>query len=106
LLCAGIFLHVLADALGSVGVIISSLLIHFFGWTRADAICSMFIAGMIVASVIPLIRSSARILLQRTPAAMQRKLRNALQKVCHIIYPQSPHPFLCERAFSPRWVRW
>lgn len=31
----GIFLHVLADALGSVGVIVSSLLVHFFNLTIA-----------------------------------------------------------------------
>ena len=29
--CAGIFLHILADTLGSVGVIISSFLIDQFG---------------------------------------------------------------------------
>lgn len=34
----GIFLHILADTLGSVGVIISSLLIRFFGWNIADPV--------------------------------------------------------------------
>ncbi len=43
----GIFLHILADTLGSVGVIISSLLIRFFGWNIADPICSMIIATLI-----------------------------------------------------------
>ena len=43
----GIFLHILADTLGSVGVIISSLLIRFFGWNIADPICSMIIAILI-----------------------------------------------------------
>lgn len=49
LLCyvAGVFLHILADTLGSVGVIISSGLIHYFGWMVADPICSMFIATLI-----------------------------------------------------------
>ena len=46
--CAGIFLHILADTLGSVGVIISSVLIERFGWMMADPVCSMFIAILIM----------------------------------------------------------
>lgn len=45
---AGIFLHILADTLGSVGVIISSILIQNFGWMMADPVCSMFIAILIM----------------------------------------------------------
>lgn len=48
LYCAGIFLHILADTLGSVGVIISSILIQNFGWMMADPVCSMFIAVLIM----------------------------------------------------------
>jgi len=44
---SGVFLHILADTLGSVGVIISSFLIHQFGWMIADPICSLFIAILI-----------------------------------------------------------
>ena len=33
--------------MGSVGVIISSILIHYFGWMIADPICSMMIAILI-----------------------------------------------------------
>lgn len=46
-LYAGVFLHILADTLGSVGVIISSLLIYYFGWMIADPLCSMFIAVLV-----------------------------------------------------------
>ena len=46
-LVSGVFLHILADTLGSVGVIISSGLIHYFGWMIADPICSMFISVLI-----------------------------------------------------------
>lgn len=77
----GIFLHILADALGSVGVIISSLVIHYFEWYLADALCSIFISVLIIASVIPLIKSSGRILLQRTPATFENKLKFSLQKI-------------------------
>lgn len=52
------FLHILADALGSVGVIISSLLIKYYGWYIADPICSVIISVLIFVSVIPLIKST------------------------------------------------
>ncbi|KXN89388.1 putative zinc transporter cis4 [Leucoagaricus sp. SymC.cos] len=58
----GVFLHVMADTLGSVGVIISTLLIQFYGWTGFDPIASLFIAVLIAASVIPLVLDTGKIL--------------------------------------------
>lgn len=77
----GVFLHVLADTLGSVGVIISAILMKTFGWMRADPLCSMAIALLIAASVVPLIRDSAGVLLQRTPSAIERALPNLYTRV-------------------------
>ena len=50
------------DTLGSVGVIISTLLIQFYGWTGFDPIASLFIAILIAASVIPLIIDTGKVL--------------------------------------------
>lgn len=58
----GVFLHVMADTLGSVGVIISTLLIQWYGWTGFDPLASIFIAIMIAASVLPLVLDTARVL--------------------------------------------
>jgi len=58
----GVFLHVMADTLGSVGVIISTLLIQFYGWTGFDPIASLFIAILIAASVLPLVIDTGRVL--------------------------------------------
>jgi solute carrier family 30 (zinc transporter), member 5/7 len=63
----GIFLHVLAGTMGSVGVVISTLLIKYKGWIVVEPICSVFILIMIVSYVLPLLRNSAEILLQRIP---------------------------------------
>ncbi|CCK68129.1 metal cation transporter MSC2 KNAG_0A04570 [Huiozyma naganishii CBS 8797] len=61
----GIFLHILADTLGSVGVIVSTILIKFTGWYIFDPIASLFIGILILASSIPLLKStSASILLK------------------------------------------
>ncbi|KAK4272061.1 hypothetical protein QN277_020661 [Acacia crassicarpa] len=80
----GIFLHVLADTLGSVGVVISTLLIKYKGWLIADPACSIFISILIVSSVIPLLRNSAEVLLQRVPRVHEKELKDALNDVLKI----------------------
>ncbi|KAA0185340.1 zinc transporter 7 like [Hyalella azteca] len=77
----GVFLHILADTLGSVGVIISSILMYYFNWMIADPICSMFIAVLIFLSVLALLRNSVEILLQRTPRELDNVLPGCYQRV-------------------------
>lgn len=78
---SGVFLHILADTLGSVGVIISTVLIENFGWNIADPICSLFIATMILLSVLPLLKETSMILLLRSPDADDIDVNHVLQKV-------------------------
>ncbi|XP_058059002.1 zinc transporter 7 [Anopheles bellator] len=90
----GVFLHILADTLGSVGVIISAVLMQVFGWMRADPICSMFIALTIGVSTLSLIRESVMVLMQRQPVALDRLLPSCYQKVTGLagVYSvQEPH---------------
>ncbi|ORX54548.1 hypothetical protein DM01DRAFT_1335680 [Hesseltinella vesiculosa] len=77
----GVFLHILADTLGSVGVIISTLLIDWFGWTGFDPIASLFIAILIVLSVIPLIKSSASVLMLELDDQAVRQVEGTLQEI-------------------------
>ncbi|XP_020780160.1 proton-coupled zinc antiporter SLC30A5 [Boleophthalmus pectinirostris] len=77
----GVFLHVLADTLGSVGVIISTILIRQFGWLIADPICSLFIATLIFISVLPLLKDACEVLLLRTPHEHEKELNTALEKI-------------------------
>ena len=67
--------------MGSVGVIISTLLIEGFGWNIADPICSLFIALLIFLSVVPLVKDTTMMLLLRTPEECQNQLGSALEKV-------------------------
>lgn len=69
----GVYLHVLADALGSVGVITSSLMIQYKGWLIADPICSFCISVLIFLSVIPLLKSTASSLMLRTPPELEKR---------------------------------
>jgi len=64
LLMKGVFLHILADTLGSVGVIVSSILIWAFNWLIADPLCSIFIAVLISLSIFPLIKDCVEIIMQ------------------------------------------
>ncbi|KAI7819513.1 cation efflux family-domain-containing protein [Gamsiella multidivaricata] len=80
----GVFLHIMADTLGSVGVIISTLLIDWFGWTGFDPIASMFIAILIFLSVIPLIKDSAAVLMLEVPDANLGSIEHALQELTNI----------------------
>lgn len=54
----GAFLHVLADAVSSVGVILAALLIWLLHWTWADEIMSLITAALIIVSAFPLISQS------------------------------------------------
>jgi len=76
-----IYLHILADTLGSVGVIISSLLIQVYNVTSADAICSIVISLLIIGSTGPLLTSTLHILLTRTPQAKQAAIAAALSSI-------------------------
>lgn len=79
-----IYLHILADTLGSVGVICSSLLIQFYGITSADAICSIIISLLIIGSTGPLLTSTLHILLTRTPLHKTKPLTAALATITQL----------------------
>jgi cobalt-zinc-cadmium efflux system protein len=62
------FLHVLGDALGSVGAIAAGVIIWRWGWTIADPIISILMSLLIIYSSWRLIRESVNILLEGTPS--------------------------------------
>ncbi|KMU81307.1 cation efflux system protein czcD [Coccidioides immitis RMSCC 3703] len=74
----GIYLHILADALGSVAVVGSTVLVHFFGWAGFDPIASCIIAVLIFVSAIPLVKTTAKTLLLAVPADVEYNLRDTL----------------------------
>ncbi|GAA6016759.1 hypothetical protein JCM11491_001797 [Sporobolomyces phaffii] len=80
----GVFLHVMADTLGSVGVIISTLLINRYGWTGFDPLASIFIAVLIFASVVPLVVDSGKLLVLDLGEEKEAEVRKALTAVHRI----------------------
>lgn len=74
------YLHVLGDALGSVGAIIAALLIALWGWYLADPLLSMLISALILWSAWRLLRDTVDVLLESAPrgidvAAVRRSLQ-------------------------------
>jgi cobalt-zinc-cadmium efflux system protein len=64
----GAWLHIISDALGSLGAIIAGALMWLYGWYAADPLFSVLISLLIVWSSWNLIRESVNILLEGTPA--------------------------------------
>ncbi|MEW2452255.1 cation diffusion facilitator family transporter [Streptomyces parvulus] len=63
----GAFLEVAADALGSLAVIVSALVILATGWQPADPIASLLIGLMIVPRTLRLLRETLDVLLEAAP---------------------------------------
>lgn len=69
----GVFLHVMGDALGNIGVIATALLIWLTSWKGRfyfDPAISLVITFIILCSAIPLCKAASRILLQAVPAGL------------------------------------
>ncbi|KAH8596603.1 cation efflux protein [Bisporella sp. PMI_857] len=88
-------LHVIGDALGNVGVIVSALIIWLTSWDGrfyADPAVSLFITLIILKSTIPLTSATAKILLQATPDHIDvNHIKEDIQKLpgvvsCHHVH--------------------
>jgi cobalt-zinc-cadmium efflux system protein len=64
----GAYMEVLADAVGSVGVLVGGVLMLVFGWTWADIVVGVLISLWVVPRAIKLAGSALRILTQASPA--------------------------------------
>ncbi|MUT66109.1 cation diffusion facilitator family transporter [Paenibacillus sp. NEAU-GSW1] len=67
------YLHVLGDALGSVGAVLAGLLMLLFGWNIADPIISVVVALLILRSAWGVIKHTLHVLMEGTPAAVNHK---------------------------------
>ncbi|MGM4894664.1 cation diffusion facilitator family transporter [Tardiphaga sp. 839_C3_N1_4] len=63
----GAYLHMVADAAVSVGVVIAAIVIMFTGWLRIDALTSLVICVLIVWGTWSLLRDSAAMSLAAVP---------------------------------------
>lgn len=76
------FLHVVGDAISSVGVIIAGLIIMFTGWNWVDPVVSVLIGVLIVVSAVRVLRASLHILVEGVPEGMDiKKIGDSMQAV-------------------------
>ena len=64
------FLEVVNDALGSVAVIVSAIIIGLTGFYQADAIVAMLIGVLIIPRTLKLLKETISVLLETTPAGL------------------------------------
>ena len=75
----GAFLHVLSDALGSVGAIVAAVIILSFGAYWSDPLVSILIGLLIVYSSWGLVKESVHILMEGVPPDVQiKKIEDAI----------------------------
>ncbi len=78
----GAFRHMIADLLGSIGVVISGVLTLAFGWWLADPILSVLIGALVLASSWRLVSKVFQVLLEGSPAHIDmHRLCQAMEDV-------------------------
>jgi cobalt-zinc-cadmium efflux system protein len=88
----GAFLHVISDAVGSVGAIVAGLIMLFTGWYLADPIISVFIGLLILHSSWTLIKESLSILMQAVPKGIRlEEVQRTIEEVDGVVKVHDLH---------------
>jgi len=78
----GAYMHLLSDAVVSLGLVIGGIIISFTHWYIIDSIFSLLIAGIILANTWSLLRDSLRLSLDAVPTGISiENIRNAALKI-------------------------
>ncbi|KAB7785687.1 cation diffusion facilitator family transporter [Bifidobacterium cebidarum] len=86
------FLEVMNDALGSVAVVTSALVMMSTGWKGFDAVAGAIIALMMIPRAIKLLHNAVRVLLEETPKGLDLDaVRTHLESVPHVIAVHDLH---------------
>lgn len=86
------YLHILGDALGSVGAIIAGLLMLIFSWYIADPIISVVVSLLILKSAWGVLKHSTHILMEGTPVMVnQNEVRQTLASIPGVINVHDLH---------------
>ena len=89
------YLHMLGDALSAFGVVIAGVLVVTTGTPLADPIVSLVIAALILFSSFGVLRESATVLLEGTPAGMDMPaVINAIKSVGGVLDVHDLHVWM------------
>ena len=118
----GAWLHVLSDALGSVGAMIAGALVWRFGLAWADPAASLLISALVLISAAGLLREAVDVLMEAAPrhldmAAIEAELQSLPQVMrvhdlhvwtigsaqvslsCHLVVSEGAGPGLLSEAY-------
>ncbi|MFZ0890551.1 MAG: cation diffusion facilitator family transporter [Candidatus Binataceae bacterium] len=77
-----VFVHVISDLIGTLGVLSAGAIVYFTGWRQADPVVSLMIGALIVYSSWGLIKEGVDILMEAVPADIDLdELRNDLLSI-------------------------
>lgn len=86
------FLEVMNDALGSVAVVVSALVMMSTGWNGFDAVAGGVIALLMIPRAIKLLHNAVRVLLEETPKGLDLDaVREHMEHVPHVIAVHDLH---------------
>lgn len=86
------FLEVMNDALGSVAVVLSALVMMSTGWDGFDAVAGAVIALMMIPRAFKLLHNAVRVLLEETPKGLDLDaVRRHLEGVPHVVAVHDLH---------------
>jgi cobalt-zinc-cadmium efflux system protein len=86
------YLHILGDALGSVGAIAAGFIMWAFSWYLADPIISVIVALLILKSAWGVIKQAVHILMEGTPPTVnQAEVKHVLESIEGVINVHDLH---------------
>jgi cobalt-zinc-cadmium efflux system protein len=95
----GAWLHVVADAMGSVGAMVAGVLVWKLGWLWADPLASLLIVLLVVHSAWALVREAVAVLMEGTPGDIDvDAVRDALQELPDVEGVHDLHVWLITSA--------
>ena len=88
----GAFKHIITDLYGFIGTVVAGIVILTTGFTRADAIASLIVVGLMVHAAWGLLRDSGRVLLEAAPEGIDlADLRQHLLDTEHVLQVHDLH---------------
>jgi cobalt-zinc-cadmium efflux system protein len=92
--------HVIADLLGSVGVIVAAAVILLTGWEYADPVVGVLIGLLVLASSWSILRDSTQILLEGSPRGLDvEEVGRAMAAVPGVIEVHDLHVWTITSGF-------
>ena len=87
----GVFYHIIADAVSSVGIVLAAVVILFTGWNFIDPMVSLGISLLIIYWAWGILKDSTRILLETAPKGLDidvitTDLKNSFPEIKELYY--------------------